>query len=175
MHACVRACIARACARVCASRWAMPFLSRDLRLGSGRVGSWSSVLAAARLLLSFFSSALLLLLLLLSSSSAHHVRARCLDALLPVRWLAARQNPGSRVRCPLVAPCWSVPHVVYPLISGGLVDVEEVFELELDDLGLVGGAVLGGVLLGLPRVCSSWPEARAMAKGRLRWTERLGP
>ena len=87
----------------------------------------------------------------------------------------ARQNPGSRVRCPLVAPCWSVPHVVYPLISGGLVDVEEVFELELDDLGLVGGAVLGGVLLGLPRVCSSWPEARAMAKGRLRWPERLGP
>ena len=68
-----------------------------------------------------------------------------------------------------------MPHVVYPLISGGLVDVEEVFELELDDLGLVGGAVLGGVLLGLPRVCSSWPEARAMAKGRLRWTERLGP
>ena len=53
--------------------------------------------------------------------------------------------------------------------------VEEVLELDLDGLGLVGGAVLGGVLLGLPRVCSSWPEARAMAKGRLRWTERLGP
>ena len=86
-----------------------------------------------------------------------------------------RQNPGSRIRCPSRGSLLvGAPHF-HPLISGGLVDVEEVLELELDDLGLVGGAVLGGVLLGLPRVCSSWPEARAMAEGRLRWTERLGP
>ena len=61
-----------------------------------------------------------------------------------------------------------------PLIVGGVVEFEET-ESGLVLVGLVGGAVLGGVLLGLPRVCSSWPEARAMAKGRLRWTERLGP
>ena len=75
----------------------------------------------------------------------------------------------------VVAPCWSVPHVYAYSFPVALLDVEEVFELELNDLGLVGGAVLGGVLLGLPRVCSSWPEGRAMAEGRLRWTERLGP
>ena len=87
----------------------------------------------------------------------------------------ARQNPGSRVRCPSRGSLLVGAPRFRPLISGGVADFEEVFELDLDSLGLVGGAVLGGVLLGLPRVCSSWPEARAMAKGRLRWTERLGP
>ena len=41
-----------------------------------------------------------------------------------------------------------------PLIVGGVVEFEET-ESGLVLVGLVGGAVLGGVLLGLPRVCSS--------------------
>ena len=47
----------------------------------------------------------------------------------------------------------------------------------LELAGLVGDAVLGGVLLGLPRVCSSgWEHARRPSESKLmRWTERLGP
>ena len=92
---------------------------------------------------------------------------------------------GSWVRCPWIpvlgfgALVGAIAHASlkrrFPqLIVGGVVEFEET-ESGLVLVGLVGGAVLGGVLLGLPRVCSSWPEARAMAKGRLRWTERLGP
>ena len=102
--------------------------------------------------------------LIFAGGHARHIRAQ---------WPTAGSWVGALLR---------VVKTTVPLISGGVVEFEkkgwEVSLSLLELAGLVGDAVLGGVLLGLPRVCSSgWEHARGPSEpdcaGQSAWDHHL--